>query len=150
MTNQQILVFGGLAVILAMLLLSRSLRGRRKVENRIDQLHDFRKQSEAREGLEQLAVEVQELSRESIARLDTRIKMLQTLIADADARIAKLQGAVAAPIPAKGSPTAVQQKVFDLADRGATVADIGRETGLERGEVELILGIRGLPQDKRA
>ena len=150
MTQQQILLTAGVTLVVAMLLMSRALRARRKPESRLDQLNDRRKHVEVKDSLDQLAVEIQELSRESIARLDTKIKMLQALLTEADVRIAKLQGAPPPPPTPKGAATPVQQKVFDLADRGATVADIGRETGLERGEVELILGIRGLPQDKRA
>lgn len=149
MSTPQILIVSGLAIVISMLLLSRSLRGRRKTENRLDQVNEFRQRTEVRDGLDKLAVEIQELSRESIARLDTKIKILQALLTEADVRIARLQGAPPPPPTPKGAALPVQKKVFDLADRGASVADIGRETGLERGEVELILGMRGLPPDSK-
>jgi hypothetical protein len=36
----------------------------------------------------------------------------------------------------------LHERVYALADSGKAVAEIGAETGLEKGEVELILGLR--------
>ncbi len=97
----------------------------------------------ARDELTRLVTELQEVSREQIARLDTKIRMLQQLIADADARIRDLRSPGdrgAAPVARPANP--LHDRVYALADAGKAVADICSETGMDEGDVQLILGLR--------
>lgn len=104
----------------------------------------------AREELERLLTEIQDLSREHIARLDTKIRMLNQLLLECDQKKSELEAllgkAPSAEAPAK-SPAArpsnpLHDQVYSLQDSGKEVLDICAATGLEKGEVELILGLR--------
>jgi ABC-type transporter Mla subunit MlaD len=106
-----------------------------------------------REELERLLTEIQDLSREHIARLDTKIRMLNQLLLECDQKKRELEallgktGAAAASgaPPAKNSARAsnpLHDQVYSLQDSGKEILDICAATGLEKGEVELILGLR--------
>jgi len=113
----------------------------------------------AREELERLLTEIQDLSREHIARLDTKIRMLNQLLLECDQKKRELEdvltraggAAPAAPPPAAASsrPTnPLHSQVYTLQDSGKELLDICAATGLEKGEVELILGLRQMPPNK--
>lgn len=114
-----------------------------------------------REELERLLTEIQDLSREHIARLDTKIRMLNQLLLECDQKkkdledlIAKTSGLPAAPpegtLPQGPHRTAnpLHTQVYTLKDSGKELLDICAATGLEKGEVELILGLRGMPPSR--
>ena len=101
--------------------------------------------------LERLLTEIQDLSREHIARLDTKIRMLNQLLLECDQKKKELEALLgkapgAAPeAPAKNSTRAsnpLHDQVYSLQDSGKEILDICAATGLEKGEVELILGLR--------
>lgn len=108
-----------------------------------------------REELERLLAEIQDLSREQIARLDTKIRLLNQLLLDCDQKKKELEGllgrtATAGPARIEPSPSTrpanpLHEQVYGLQDSGKTVNDICTSTGLEKGEVELILGLRKMP-----
>jgi hypothetical protein len=103
-----------------------------------------------RRELEQLLADIQDLSRDQIARLDTKIRLLTQLIADCDRRKLELEELLAkvpggAPPPAPRSANPLHDRVYGLQDAGTDVLEICRQTGLEKGEVELILGLRRMP-----
>jgi hypothetical protein len=116
---------------------------------------------EMRRDLEDLMVELQELSRKISAEIDTRFMKLETAMRDADRRIATLnrlaRGQEAAPFadppsaPLAGDFNADvaadtrHQVVYELADAGFTPVDIARDLGKTPGEVELILNLRRRP-----
>jgi len=112
----------------------------------------------AREELERLLTEIQDLSREHIARLDTKIRMLNQLLLECDQKKRELEdvlaraggAAPAAPAPAAPSRPAnpLHSQVYTLQDSGKELLDICAATGLEKGEVELILGLRQMPPNK--
>lgn len=104
-------------------------------------LNEFREREEVENNLQQLVIDIQDLTRKNIATLDTKMRLLQQLIIDADARIKVLQGAAAVPESTPPEST-LHQKVYELADRGFDAHRIGRELNMERGEVELVLGLR--------
>jgi hypothetical protein len=105
-----------------------------------------------REELERLLTEIQDLSREHIARLDTKIRMLNQLLLECDqkkreleALLGKTEGAAAettAKNPAPRASNPLHDQVYSLQDSGKEILDICAATGLEKGEVELILGLR--------
>jgi hypothetical protein len=116
-----------------------------------------------------LLVELSEMSRQMTGQIDTRAAKLEALIREADDKIAmlrslangqttsgphhqgvlieaKLLEAHAVVRPAEDSIPTVDPRhaeVYDLADEGQSAQDIARHTGRPRGEVELILALRG-------
>ncbi|HEV3028953.1 MAG TPA: hypothetical protein VG457_15345 [Planctomycetota bacterium] len=112
----------------------------------------------AREELERLLTEIQDLSREHIARLDTKIRMLNQLLLECDQKKRELEDLLAkagGAALATGGPAApsrpanpLHSQVYTLQDSGKELLDICAATGLEKGEVELILGLRQMPPAK--
>jgi hypothetical protein len=112
----------------------------------------------AREELERLLTEIQDLSREHIARLDTKIRMLNQLLLECDQKKRELEDLLAksggaAPGPATSAAPSrpanpLHSQVYTLQDSGKELLDICAATGLEKGEVELILGLRRMPPSK--
>src|SRR5258706_10688330 len=110
----------------------------------------------AREELERPLTEIQDLSREHIARLDTKIRMLNQMLLECDQKKRELEGllgkagpAPQAPekAPAPRAPNPLHDQVYSLQDSGKEVLDICAATGLEKGEVELILGLRRMTKE---
>ena len=125
----------------------------------------------ARHSLEAVFVQLQEFSRETLARLDTKIRILNQLLVEADRKIETLSamargGAPAGAVPsatpsnpARPAPPAeprdpdaspasapgLRESVYRLHDAGRSIPEIARETSLEAGEVELVLSLRKLP-----
>lgn len=102
---------------------------------------------DARSELERLLAEIQDVSREHIARLDTKIRLLNQLLADCDRKKAELEallGRAASKAPSRPSDP-LREQVSSMRSAGKDVDAICAATGLERGEVELILGICGMP-----
>lgn len=98
-----------------------------------------------RQELERLLVEIQDLSRDHIARLDTKIRLLNQLLLDCDRKKAELEallGKSTSPAPPARAANPLHDQVYTLKDSGRDVAAICQATGLEKGEVELILGLR--------
>lgn len=112
-------------------------------------------QRDARHELERLLTDIQDISREHIARLDTKIRMLNQLLLECDQKQRHLESLLGrspapAPLPEKPPPAAhrpsnpLHEQVYSLKDGGKELTDICSATGLEKGEVELILGLRGM------
>jgi len=107
--------------------------------------------------LEALVVELEELSRQISAQIDTRFAKLEAAIRDADRRIAVLRRLTHQDTPqtddqpdAAAGEDARHGIVYELADAGLSPVEIARELGKTPGEVELILKLRksadkGLP-----
>ena len=96
--------------------------------------------------LERLLVEIQDLSRDHIARLDSKIRLLNQLLLECDKKKAELEALLGKSTPSAVPPARpanpLHEQVYGLRDSGQDVAAICRATGLEKGEVELILGLR--------
>jgi hypothetical protein len=108
--------------------------------------------------MQNLLVELSEMARQLTAQLDTRSQKLEVLLQEADEKIAKLQniGATIEPRPTPiereawtippepAAPADPQhQAVYTLADQGQSAPEIARQLARPRGEVELILALRG-------
>lgn len=114
-------------------------------------------QGMARDRIETLMVEAQELTRVCAAQIENKAAVLERLIAIADDRIAKLEeltgnevGAAevkpsgAAPRRENAPPTdPLTRKVYEMADAGSPSIDIARELDEQVGKVDLILALRG-------
>jgi hypothetical protein len=102
---------------------------------------------EPRKEIERLLADVQDLSREQIARLDTKIRMLRQLLLDCDQKKQELEtllGKTTEPTAPSSprTPNPLHDQVYTLQDSGRDLLEICGSTGLEKGEVELILGLR--------
>src|SRR5688572_22531470 len=101
-----------------------------------------------RRDLSRLVAELQASARDQVARLDREVRRLQEAVAQAEKARLALEDArsrTPAPPPPPARPVErpanpLHARVFELRDSGKDPADIGVETGLEVGEVELILG----------
>jgi hypothetical protein len=140
--DPQTAIVTGFGLLIGSYLLFRISRARAQTPPRDPRrmIQELREREEIQGDLQKLVVDIQELTRQNIAVLDTKMKILQQLIADADARI-KALGPTAANAGAGAEPP-LRQKVFEMADRGLDAHQIGRQLGMERGEVDLILGLR--------
>ena len=108
-------------------------------------------------------VQMHETARELSAQLDSKMRVLQVLIAEADRAAARLEAAAQpaptlpsvggkCPLPNGREPTTQaeglksarrrQEEIYTLADYGHDAAEIARRIGSPVGEVELILGLR--------
>ncbi|MFN3486441.1 MAG: hypothetical protein ACK44W_13315, partial [Planctomycetota bacterium] len=149
------------ALAAALLAGAALLRARGRPVRRADRPGSFAGPGElARAELERLVVEIQDLSREHIARLDGKIRILTQLLSECDRKKRELEallGLRAAPDPSSGGfptespapvsrpPNPLHEQVYSLQDAGKDLQEICNATGLEKGEVELILGLRQVP-----
>lgn len=151
------LVWAGVGLLILSFILPRMMLKRRTPKGAAPTLSREREQ-EVRKTLDDVFLQLQEFSREAMGKLDTRIRMLNQLIVDADERIRRLQSMPAPPdalaaAPAPSSPppppapakNPIHERIWRLLDGGATIGDVSREVGLPKGEVELIAGLRSLP-----
>jgi hypothetical protein len=107
---------------------------------------------DARYELDRLLTDIQDLSREQIAKLDTKIRMLNQLLLECDHKKRELEDLLGRA-PSTPTPPTIPQRpsnplhdqVYSLQDSGKDLDAICSATGLEKGEVELILGLRTMP-----
>ncbi len=149
------------AAVIAMFFMMLSLRRRQQQARRPRQeplppLRSPLASPELRRDLDELMVELQELSRKIGAEIDTRFAKLEAAIRDADRRIAVLnrlaRGQEATPLsdPTPASDGDTRHQVdYELADAGLTPVEIARDLGKTPGEVELILNLRRKPEPAR-
>jgi len=150
------------AIVMLMLATHRRSRdsGPSPREYAREQIARLRDQQQIRDDMQELLVQLQELSRQINAQADTKFAKLEAAIADADRRIARLerllQAADALPAagaspdessstspaqpPERGDP--FRRRVFELADAGLDPVQIAKQTGRNTGEIELILNLR--------
>jgi hypothetical protein len=110
--------------------------------------------------MQNLLVELSEMARQLTAQLDTRSQKLEALLQEADEKIAQLRS-IDTPVIQQRAAVAVEQSwnlpaepetpaaeprhqaVYTLADQGQSAPEIARQLNRPRGEVELILALRG-------
>jgi len=114
----------------------------------------------ARNSIDRMTLDLEEAARSVSALLDTKIRVLDKLIRDADERIRRLEEAgggsgpppardgqeparaAPAPGPRPEETLAHHAHIYGLADQGLSVLEIAEQTGYQRGEVELVLSLR--------
>jgi hypothetical protein len=164
-----------LILIVAAFLLMTSMRRRRPAATTPSTAPAVKAKSDSnvsthllRRDLDDLMVELQDLSRRISAEIDTRFAKLEAAMKDADRRIAALNrlsrltvesSATTQPtLPprANGSPAPAAMTsqplspvddvrhsvIYELADAGFSPIEIARDLGRTPGEVELILNLR--------
>ncbi|MGB2986094.1 MAG: hypothetical protein WBE26_09445 [Phycisphaerae bacterium] len=116
--------------------------------------------------VEEVMLELDQLSRQIHGRIDTKLARLEAIIHDADQRIDKLSRLTRAvegqptleitlgeedPLkPSSNTPKAddgPHATIYRLADRGLSPNQIAREVGKLNGEIELILALRKTKQE---
>jgi hypothetical protein len=124
-----------------------------------EQITRLREEAEIKDNLEAVIVQVQDVTRQLNAQLDTKFCRLEQVIRDADARIAELDRLVRmtegrpacdvtvddrnrTPAPAEAVGKSAYARVYALADAGYSPVDIAAQTGQGTGEIELILALR--------
>lgn len=127
-----------------------------------ERIREHEQHAKAREGLEQVMIELDQFCRQLHGRLDTKLARLEAVVRDADRRIDTLSRLVrqaggqpsinvtlgeACPHdqPDEPAPDVEDDRhatVYRLADRGLPAADIAQQVGVPTGEVELILSLR--------
>ena len=131
-----------------------------------EQLAKLKEEHAVKGNLEELMVQLQELSREINAQIDTKFAKLEASIRSADERIDTLQrllrgrgqeqptvdtiisddgaGEEPPPDPAGAeAPEPSRARIYALADSGKSAVEIARHTGQAPGEIELILSLLG-------
>jgi septal ring factor EnvC (AmiA/AmiB activator) len=112
------------------------------------QIPSLREQMDMRANLEKLISDLETLSRQINAHIDTRFCKLEVLLKEADDKIRRLEAlksgkAVPASDTSRDSESdPLKQMVYKLADAGRTPVEIAREVNKDTGEVELILSLR--------
>jgi len=118
--------------------------------------------------MQNLLVELADMSRQITAQIDTRAAKLDALIREADEKIAELRAlsdgqrnipagrsydTYRLPMTPASIPAAVTNTddprhaaVYQLADQGKSSPQIAAELGRAKGEIELILALRGQKQ----
>jgi len=109
-----------------------------------------------------LLVELSEMARQVTAQLDTRAAKLESLMQEADRKIAQLADlnqapartgsdahqadaevqAAATAVPIAPAPDPRYAQIYSLADQGSSAHEIARQLNRPRGEIELILALR--------
>ena len=140
--------------------------GKKKKEDPLSRPPGLARQRSVEREMSNLLVELSEMARQMTGQLDTRAARLEALLREADEKIAtlrslqpgggpphgvlveaKLLEADAVPMrTAEDASVAVDPRhaeVYDLADEGQSAQEIARQTGRPRGEIELILALRG-------
>jgi hypothetical protein len=118
------------------------VRARKTREREIELTPGADRRHGLQRAMEELQVNVMEFGRDVEARLDTKIRTLERLIADADARIKRLEELRGKGAPGAGEIPPIHTEIYRLADQGRDKIEISRSTGIAPGEVELILGLR--------
>lgn len=107
-----------------------------------------------RRDLARLIEELRESARLQVERLDQEVRRLREAVAEAERARAALEETLrksapdrleSAPPPPAPPANPLHARVYQLRESGKSAAAIGVETGLEIGEVELILGLRRMP-----
>lgn len=140
-----------IAILFALCMAFTLSRIIRRSGGRVGTFEHARSEMKVKEDLDELLLQIQQISNEQIAKLDSKIRMLNQLVIDAEQKRKELEALVhggAKPGPAPEPPRAerpanpLHEQVYGLHDQGRSAAEIGAATGLEKGEIELILGLR--------
>ncbi len=137
-----------LIVIVGFVVYLTAVRYRRRgvSERQIEQGEAESGEQELRRTMERLLLELEELSREISGRIDTKMKTLEVLIRQADERIQALEGAMPEGGKSIREAASRYKEIYELADSGTSLEEIASRTGIQSGEVELILSLRRFEQ----
>lgn len=114
-----------------------------------------RTELQVREELDKLFIQIQEISRENIAKLDNKIRILNQLLKEVDEKKQVLESMIRqihdlkekTTIKSEPIQNPLHDKVIKMKEKGANIDSICKELGMERGEVELIIGLRNISNE---
>ena len=135
-----------------------------------DHVARIRDQHQLRQSMDELLVQLEEVSRSVGAQVETKFTKLEKVIRDADDRIARLEGVLGhssnepakpaarpprddtgtrpEPRPEESRPIKPVdpsfQRIYDLVDAGASTIKAAEQLNMPLGEVELIVNLRKL------
>jgi len=135
------IAIGGVALYMLVTVQARRRRARER-EREIMPGSKGRGDEDLRATMERLVLELEELSREISAKIDTKMRTLEVLIQQADERIEALTKLTPASEEKRRELASKYGEVYELADSGASLDEIAKKTGMHAGEVELILSLR--------
>jgi hypothetical protein len=155
-----IIIAVGMLAAIYLAILRPMLRKRKDPLERAPAFASLSKQRDVERQMQNLLVELSEMARQISAQLDTRAQKLELLIGDADRKLAELKMALGNAGNAESSPPATSIEalptaanrvppdprhadVYTLADQGRNATEIATDLHRPRGEVELILALRG-------
>ena len=164
LSNQQIVLILVIVGVSALLLIT-TRRRLRQAQNSPqayarEQISRMRTERSLMEDIGEVMAQLEQVSREAQARLDTKFAVLEATIRDADQRIDRLERLLRqadgepafdatvdgfqaeAPAAANTEDDPRHETVTRLADAGLTPVQIAEETDQSLGEVELILALR--------
>lgn len=166
MSTSQIVMLALAVAGLTILMLSthRKMRDRRQQPRSTarQRYAELERGTKAKRGIEEVMLELDQLSRQVHGRLDTKFAKLEAVIRDADRRIAQLSRLLRAASngpacditldredPHEPPPDSnVEQEdrphaaIYRLADAGLSVREIAEEVGKPAGEIDLVLALR--------
>ncbi|MFH1749036.1 MAG: hypothetical protein ABIG44_18550 [Planctomycetota bacterium] len=139
------------------LMLTRRARRRSLASNQQSRQNyeHLRQQSHVHSTMNELLLQLEDISRRINAQLDTKFVKLETVVRDADARIARLEKLTSqapdlttavsprADTATDSSANPPTQRIYELADAGQSPTQIAEAVALPLGEVELVLNLRG-------
>lgn len=100
------------------------------------------------DSMRKLLLQIEESHRKIGGAIDTRLRLLDQLVAQADKRIESLKAAADAessrPIPSSPAEDPQTQEIYKMAEQGMDPVDIARKTNRQRGEIDLILSLKKL------
>lgn len=130
-----------------------------------EQIHQIKEERRVSREVQDVMLELEQLSRHIHAQIDTRSAKLESTLRAADRRIETLsrlaRDADGSPVVdatvADDAPTgqaaagyhADHRLVYELADTGYSTAEIGQRIGMNPAEVELMLALRGQTEARR-
>lgn len=159
-STQEWLIYGMMAMGLAYILYRSTLRKRKDPLEKPLSIGLSQQRAVERE-MGTLLVEMSQMARQITAQLDTRSARLQALLEEADRKIEQLKqlsreaGTADARSPVEQTQTVRETprplrmedprhaEIYALADTGRSVPEIAEQLSRPRGEVELILALRG-------
>ncbi|KAA0213130.1 MAG: hypothetical protein EDM82_13505 [Cyanobacteria bacterium CYA] len=145
--------FGTLLLLLTLFRMMRTSRGRLAAGTKDPReviAHHRAVTNAAREPIESVMAEANELAVRLVKMLDAKAARLELLMEQADERLARLDqlapvptAAPAAPATSMSSgPGSVERQVLEMAEKGCDSAQIARRVNRSVGEIELILALR--------
>jgi hypothetical protein len=152
----------GLAIVTILYAALRPLMRKKDPLSKPPAFTSLAQQRSVERQMQNVLVELSEMSRQITAQLDTRAAKLEAMIREADEKIATLKalqgsaggissGAAPAPLspverggnlPADPIVDPSHAMVYALADQGRSQKDIAQELNRPSGEIELILALR--------
>ena len=155
--SMQWIVYAVGALTIAYVVLRPSFRKKDPLAQSAPKLGMAQQRSVERE-MSNLLVELSEMARQITGQLDTRSAKLESLMQEADKKIAELkkletmpQEPEIKPLDPKPQPIRDEARysaIYSLADAGHSVQEIAHQLDRPRGEVELILALR-VPSESR-